>query len=143
MNECCQKFVEVGWWHSCEVRKFRGTAKELDYKKFTILSVKIVPILAITFYLKPSILTIMGQCLRNFLWAWIFPACGPHVYHFHSVIGFHFQFGFGNQDGTFQFLQRVPGHWIPSSLLCTLHPRTRRHKPSLSIASPSEGPDLS
>lgn len=96
-----------------------------------------------TFYLKPSILTIMGQCLRNFFWAWIFPASGPHLYCFHLIISFHFQFGLGHQNGSFQFLQRVPGHWLSSSLLCALQPRTRRHEPSLSIANPSEGPDLS
>jgi len=145
MNECCQKFIEVGWWHSCEVRKLRWTVKELDYKNFKILFIKIVPVLArnnlhiLTEALHPRD---HGPMPQEFLLSLNLPNLWA-LYCFYLIIGFHFQFGFGHQDGSFRSLQRVPGHWLPSSLLCTLQPRTRRCKPSLSIANPSEGPDLS
>lgn len=37
------------------------------------------------------------------------PPCPPYLNRFHVIIRFHFQFGFGNQDRPFQFLQEVPG----------------------------------
>lgn len=46
MNERCERFLEVGWWYGCELRRFKWTFKELDYKTFKILSIKITPFLA-------------------------------------------------------------------------------------------------
>ena len=70
-------------------------------------------------------------------WAWIHPPCWSYLRHIQFIISFHFQFGFGNQDRHFQFLQGVLGPCLYSSLVYTLQPRFPPHV-SLVSAQPTQ-----